>query len=71
MRELASAALLWNTRSFESSHADKDAVSTGHKGVLNFRDVEAALRARMQIEQAVYSPLPGFGPMLNSTVLWR
>ena len=70
MRELASAALLWDTRSFDSSHADKDAVSTGHKG-FDFRDVEAALRARMQIEQSVYSPLPGFGSMLNSTVMWR
>ena len=70
MRELASAALLWNTRAFDSSHADKNAVGTGHKG-FDFRDVEAALRARMQIEQAVYSPLPGLGPMLNSTVMWR
>ena len=60
LRELVSAALLWNARGFDSSHLHDDVVMTGHKG-FDFRDVEAALRARMQIEQTVYSPLPGFG----------
>ena len=70
VRELVSAALLWNARGFDSSHLHDDVVMTGHKG-FDFRDVEAALRARMQIERTVYSPLPGFGALLNSTVMWR
>jgi SAM-dependent methyltransferase len=70
VRELVSAALLWNTRAFESSHSQEGAEATGHKG-FDFRDIEAALRARMQIERTVYSPLPGFGSLLNSTVMWR
>jgi SAM-dependent methyltransferase len=70
MRELASAALLWNARAFDSSHVRDDVVMRGHKG-FDFREIEAALRTRMTIEQTVYSPLPGFGPLLNSTVMWR
>jgi len=69
-RELISAALLWNVRAFESSHVRNDVVMTGHKG-FDFREVEAALRARMQIERTVYSPLPTLGPLMNSTVMWR
>ncbi|HSY40536.1 MAG TPA: methyltransferase domain-containing protein [Polyangia bacterium] len=70
LRELFSAAVLWNARGFDSSHVDRDAVSTGHKG-FDFRDVERALRERMRIEQTVYSPLPLLGPLMNSTVMWR
>jgi SAM-dependent methyltransferase len=70
VRELVSAALFWNARGFDSSHRHDDVVMTGHKG-FDYRDVESALRARMQIERTVYSPLPGFGPLLNSTVMWR
>jgi SAM-dependent methyltransferase len=70
VRELISAALLWNPRGFESSHLDESAVMTGHKG-FDFRALAAELRARMQIERTVYSPFPTLGPMLNSTVMWR
>jgi SAM-dependent methyltransferase len=70
IRELLTAAVLWNARGFDSSHVQKDSVLTGHKG-FDFRDVEAALRARMQIERTVYSPFPALGPMVNSTAMWR
>jgi SAM-dependent methyltransferase len=70
MRELVTAGLLWNARGFDSSHLHDSVVMTGHKG-FDFRHVETALRARMEIERTVYSPLPGLGPFLNSTVMWR
>src|SRR5450631_1285187 len=70
LRELFSAAVLWNARGFESSHLQKDAPVTGHKG-FDFRHIEVALRARMHIEQTVCSPFPALGQVLNSTVMWR
>jgi SAM-dependent methyltransferase len=68
--ELFSAAVLWNARGFASSHTQLDATGTGHKG-FDFRDIERALRQRMDIERTVFSPFPALGAMLNSTVMWR
>jgi len=68
--ELFSAAVLWNARAFASSHTQLDATGTGHKG-FDFRDIERALRQRMDIERTVFSPFPPLGPLLNSTVMWR
>jgi len=70
LRELFSAAVLWNAHAFESSHTDTAATGTGHKG-FDYRDVERELRSRMDIVRTVYSPLPPLGPLLNSTVMWR
>lgn len=70
MRELFSAAVLWNARAFESSHTDAGATSTGHKG-FDFRDIERELRKRMEIERTAFSPIPVLGAVLNSTVMWR
>jgi SAM-dependent methyltransferase len=70
LRELFSAAVLWNTRAFDSSHTRPDATQTGHKG-FDFRDIERALRQRMDIEQTLFSPFPPLGAVLNSTVMWR
>ena len=70
LRELFSAAVLWDAHAFESSHTDAAATGTGHKG-FDYRDVERELRSRMDIVRTVYSPLPPLGPLLNSTVMWR
>ena len=70
LRELFSAAVLWNTRVFDSSHTAPDAAETGHKG-FDFRDVQRELESRMDILQTVYSPFPALGSLVNSTVMWR
>jgi SAM-dependent methyltransferase len=70
LRELFSAAVLWDPHAFDSSHTDTGATSTGHKG-FDFRDVERDLRDRMDVQRTVYSPFPAFGALLNSTVMWR
>jgi SAM-dependent methyltransferase len=69
LRELFSAAVLWDAQAFDSSHRHPDATLTGHKG-FDFRDIEKALRERMRIERTVFSPLPLTGHVLNSTVMW-
>jgi SAM-dependent methyltransferase len=70
LRELFSAAVLWNARGFESSHTDAGATGTGHKG-FDFRDIERQLRTRMGIERTLFSPFPALGALINSTVMWR
>jgi SAM-dependent methyltransferase len=70
LRELFSAAVLWDAHAFDSSHTQPDAKVTGHKG-FDFRDIERQLRSRMEIERTVCSPFPPLGPVLNSTVMWR
>ena len=67
---LVSAGLLWNPRAFDSNRLHDQIAAKGHKG-FDYRDIEAALRARMDIERTLYSPLPLTGPVLNSTVMWR
>ena len=68
--ELFSAAVLWDTRAFDAGRRRDEISSNGHKG-FDYREVESAIRARMSIEQTVFSPLPGTGALLNSTVMWR
>jgi SAM-dependent methyltransferase len=74
LNELVWAALLWNPQAFESSHLEdhlhEGIEFRGHKG-FDYRRIEAALRARTEVEQTRYSPFPLAGPMLNSTVMWR
>lgn len=70
LRELVSAGLFWNPRTFYSSHADGYDGPRAHKG-FDYRELESAIRARMEIERTVFSPLPITGPLLNSTVMWR
>jgi SAM-dependent methyltransferase len=69
LRELFSAAVLWDAHAFDSSHTDPNAALTGHKG-FDFRDVERELRDSMDVRPTVYSPLPPLGALLNSTVMW-
>jgi len=70
LRELFSAAVLWNARAFDSSHTDAEATGTGHKG-FDFREIERALGTRMEIERKLFSPFPALGSLINSTVMWR
>jgi SAM-dependent methyltransferase len=70
LRELFSAAVLWNARGFESSHTDAAATGTGHKG-FDFREIERQLKTRMDIERKLFSPFPALGALINSTVMWR
>jgi SAM-dependent methyltransferase len=70
LRELFSAAVLWNAHAFDSSHTQPDATLTGHKG-FDYRDIERLLRSRLEIERTVFSPFPPLGPLVNSTVMWR
>jgi SAM-dependent methyltransferase len=70
LRELFSAAVLWNAQGFPSSHTQSDATLTGHKG-FDFRSLEHELRERMHVERKLFSPIPVLGAMVNSTVMWR
>jgi SAM-dependent methyltransferase len=70
LHELVSAGILWNPRAFDANRLHDQIAAKGHKG-FDYRDIEAALQARMDIERTLYSPLPLTGPILNSTVMWR
>jgi SAM-dependent methyltransferase len=68
--ELASAGLLWNADSFESSHRhSKPTGGKGHKG-FDFRRVKGALERIGRIEKTLFTPFPFLGAALNSTAFY-
>jgi SAM-dependent methyltransferase len=69
-RELVSAGVFWDARSFPSSHVDSQATLTGHKG-FDYRDVEALFAPRIEVVERVFTPFPALGHYANSTVMWR
>ena len=66
--ELFSAAILWDTNSFPSSHSLNE-TNKGHKG-FDYRKLEKLLQDKVKIERRIFSPFPWFGNLLNSTVIW-
>lgn len=66
--ELFSAAILWNTNTFTSSHSSHSDY-TGHKG-FDYRKLEKILKERVTVEKTLFSPFPWSGNLLNSTVIW-
>jgi len=66
--ELFSAAILWDTNSFPSSHSLNEP-NKAHKG-FDYRKMEKLLQDKVKIEQIIFSPFPWFGNLLNSTVIW-
>ena len=68
-RELL-AASLWKPRAFESSHSVPAADIRGHKG-FDYRELDSSIRERFNVESLTFSPLPVFGPLLNSTAMWQ
>jgi 2-polyprenyl-3-methyl-5-hydroxy-6-metoxy-1,4-benzoquinol methylase len=67
-KELFSAAILWDTNSFPSSHSLNEP-NKGHKG-FDYRNMEKLLRNKLKIQQTIFSPFPGLGNLLNSTIIW-
>jgi SAM-dependent methyltransferase len=69
-RELASAALLWDVDSFESSHSHVFREGgKGHKG-FDYRRVSRELERFCRIDKALFTPFPPLGPALNSTAFF-
>jgi 2-polyprenyl-3-methyl-5-hydroxy-6-metoxy-1,4-benzoquinol methylase len=64
------AASMWNPRAFESSHSRDDVELKGHKG-FDYRELDASVRARFNVDSLTFSPLPLFGQFLNSTAMWQ
>jgi SAM-dependent methyltransferase len=69
-RELLSAAVFWDARSFPSSHVDSQATMWGHKG-FDYRTIEALFAPSIEVVERVFTPFPRLGPFANSTVMWR
>jgi len=69
-RELVSAAVFWDARSFPSSHLDSQATMWGHKG-FDYRTIEALFAPQIEVVERVFTPFPPLGPYANSTVMWR
>lgn len=67
-KELFSAAILWETKTFPSSH-NQDVPIRSHKG-FDYRDLEATLREKIKIEQRLFSPFPLLQNTINSTVFY-
>lgn len=68
LKELCSAAILWDTNSFPSSHS-LESEYTGHKG-FDYRKIENLLQEKLKIERRIFSPFPWSGNLINSTVIW-
>lgn len=68
LNELFSAAILWDTYSFPSSHLLPEEY-TGHKG-FDYRKIERLLQQKVTIEKTIFSPFSWLGNLLNSTVIW-
>lgn len=68
LNELFSAAILWNTNTFTSSHSSQSDY-TGHKG-FDYRKLEKTLQEKVTVEKTIFSPFPWSGDLLNSTVIW-
>ncbi|MDJ1183665.1 class I SAM-dependent methyltransferase [Roseofilum casamattae] len=66
--ELFSAAILWDCKSFPSSHADRLSYRA-HKG-FDYRDLEALLQEKIAVEKKLFSPFPMMGSLFNSTAIW-
>ena len=72
LKELISAVIQWDVKSFESTHSvglDLKRPHKGHKG-FDFRDIERLLRRYFLIEKTAYSPLPFFRSFCNATIIW-
>lgn len=68
LREIVSAAIMWDVESFPSSHSLKNDY-TAHKG-FDYRKIEKLLSEKVKIQQRKFSPFPWGGNLLNSTVIW-
>ncbi|MFB2922045.1 class I SAM-dependent methyltransferase [Aerosakkonema funiforme] len=68
LKEIFSAAILWDAHSFTSSHSLQSDY-TGHKG-FDYRKIENLLQEKVKIERQIFSPFPWSGSFLNSTVIW-
>jgi SAM-dependent methyltransferase len=68
LRELLAASIFWDTNSFPSSHSLKSPMR-GHKG-FDYRKIDKLLKQTVTVEQEILSPFPGFGHLLNSTIIW-
>lgn len=66
--ELFSAAILWDTSSFPSSHSLNEP-NKAHKG-FDYRSLQNLLQTKVTIERTIFSPFSGLGNLLNSTVIW-
>ena len=67
-RELFSAAILWDTNSFPSSHSLNE-LNKAHKG-FDYRSLQNLLQTKVTIDRTIFSPFSGLGNLLNSTVIW-
>ncbi len=67
-QELFAASILWDVKSFPSSHS-LAAPYRAHKG-FDYRTLEAKISQKVTIEQRLFSPFPGLGNWVNSTVIW-
>ena len=68
LREIVSAAIMWDVESFPSSHSQKHDY-TAHKG-FDYRKIEKLLNQKVTIQQRKFSPFPWGSNLLNSTVIW-
>jgi SAM-dependent methyltransferase len=66
--ELFAASVLWDTNSFPSSHSLNEPLRS-HKG-FDYRKIQKLLQRTVTIERRILTPLPWFGSLLNSTIIW-
>jgi 2-polyprenyl-3-methyl-5-hydroxy-6-metoxy-1,4-benzoquinol methylase len=67
-QELFSAAILWDVKSFPSSHT-MDISLKSHKG-FDYRNIDKLLQEKVVIEKKFASPFPWMGNLMNSTMIW-
>lgn len=67
-QELWSAAILWDTKSFPSSHSEK-LPYRAHKG-FDYRDLQKIISQKLILKKTVFSPFPMLGNLFNSTIIW-
>lgn len=68
LQELFSAAILWQTKTFPSSH-NQDVPIRSHKG-FDYRDLEKTLQEKIAVQQRLFSPFPLLQNTINSTVFY-
>lgn len=66
--ELFDAAILWQTKTFPSSH-NQDVPMRSHKG-FDYRDLEETLNTKIKIQKRLFSPFPVLQNTINSTVFY-